>query len=284
MIDIVLTLNDISVEDFRDKGWVPKTYQGSPISVIDQAVVLIQSIKKNWTMPSDIIAMHSLKMSRESWDRLTEAGATVLERQHGFAGFDAVHNRWTAYQDSYRTNNTHRLILDVDMIALKDPGFSLDYDIMAGLSGYCVLDREDWQYICGVCGVDMPEGKIIKPPGSPWREYARGGSGFFPCFNAGAVLIEKNLAHSIIETIVDYMRKIRASTLSKNMRGAFAYTIALSLAIAASGASFALFPAGFNFIGTMLAPKDYAGEVFLYHYLGAERTELSGIYGNYFGG
>ncbi|GAF70182.1 unnamed protein product [marine sediment metagenome] len=283
MIDIVLTINDISVEKFLHNGWIPKTYRGKPLSVVDQAVFFIRSIQKNWTMPRDIYVMHSLPMPRESWDRLNEAGATVLPRQHGLEGFAAVENRFTAYQDSYRTDATHRLILDADMIALKDPGLSLDYDIQAGLAGYCVLDREDWQYICGVCGVEMPSGKIMKPPSSPWREYARGGTGFFPCYNAGAVLVETNLAHSIIQDIADYMREIRASKLSPNMRGPFAYTIALSLAMAASGASKAIFPAGFNFIGTMLSPANYAGDVSLYHYLGSERPELSELYGDYFG-
>lgn len=282
MIDIILTLNEIDVEDYPQIGYMTKTFRGKTVSLIDQAEILIKSIKKNWHFPNKIFVFHSLPMSYNARDRLRTAGAKVLRQQHDIASFGAIENRITALICKPSVNSTHRLILDVDMIALENLELDLDQDAMVGLSGYNVLPEKDWRYICMVCGVDMPMGKILDVPESPWREYAHGNRGYFPCFNAGPLMISNAFVATIVDKVIDYMILVKGSSLSDFIRGTFAYTIAVSLAIVKYTDNWCLFPAGVNFLLPLLSPNEYHGKIYLLHYLSKERPALAEYYSEYF--
>jgi len=283
-IDIVITINEIDAAEHKNMGYMAKTFRGGALSIIDQVEVLIRSIAKEWFFQNEIFVMHSLPISDEAAERITKAGARLLCREVGIDGFKEVENRITGIRADLPTDNNFRLILDADMIAVGNPKLEHDHlDAMAGFTGYNFLPHESWQYISGLCGTRMPVGLCMAPPASPWIEYAlRWKTYFFPVFNAGALLVRNDFARHIAEKIIDYMLLVRSSELPPFVRGQYGYTIASSLAIVQHTKHWGLFPPGFNFLASMLSPDDYAGNVYLYHYLSKEKSELSDLYGKYF--
>ena len=62
--------------------------------------------------------------------------------------FNRVYNRNTAYQ--LENNSKYSLILDTDMVFLKDPIFEFDHDIYMAHEGHYFYNTEKWRLLFSI--------------------------------------------------------------------------------------------------------------------------------------
>ncbi len=183
------------------------------ISYFDQFLMLAESIMDNWPRRNfkyRIIALHSLPFSEEKKTILEQINVEVVK-----ADYDEhpVKIRPAAYTMDFDCD--FRLILDVDMIALKEPNFDFSKDVLSMYGGN-KYNKRQWQDICQFLGCRTPDFFSLKlKPGhyDGWLflEHYLYQAGWlrgrvFPYFNNGAVLIKNELAAKVGSVWLDYRR------------------------------------------------------------------------------
>lgn len=205
---IILPFNDLG--DFPGGSRIGIKGQ---ISYFDQFLMLVESIIENWkgeNFQYRIIALHSLPFSKEKKAILNQIDLEVVK-----ADYDEhpLKIRPAAYSMNFDCD--FRLILDVDMIALKEPEFDFTKDALATYGGN-KYNKRQWREICKVLGCKFPEFLSLKIKSGrygEWRflEHYLYQTGWikgkaFPFFNNGAILVKNELAPELSSVWLDYRR------------------------------------------------------------------------------
>ena len=267
-INIIINGNSMSQEELTrgNRGYVVKRFENKILSSIDQTIILVNSIQQNWKFPHKIYFMHSYPLYPFDQKRLQKLGITVLHRPSNskFPGL-AFANRCAAYLEPME--GTHRLVLDSDMLALREPVFDFSYDVLA-TPGKSMWNASQWDDICKIVGTNLPSHKIKKESkeNSAYSDYYRGESKYiFPYFNHGAILSKVELGEAIGTKFIKY-RDLLAPKIPH-----YHGQIAIGLAIKDTTSNWGILPKGFNYLATMEENVRYpVDQISLFHYLGAK--------------
>ena len=127
-IDIICCINDIPKTTNWDGQGKTKLFGDQHLDFVTQFIVLYNSIKQNWRFPYTIYLCHSLPLSNNTRFRLENLDIVIRK----ISSPDPVKFPYLIRTSSWamKTYGTHKLYLDTDMIALKNPKFDLEKDFL----------------------------------------------------------------------------------------------------------------------------------------------------------
>jgi hypothetical protein len=279
-VNIIVNGNSMRESELRmrDRGYVPKFFERRLLSNVDQAVVLFNSINQNWTFPHKTYFIHSRELFPRDKSRLEKLGVTLLKRSSGskYKALDFA-SRGASYLEPMK--GTHKLILDSDMIALRNPTFDLTKDFLA-TPGKSMWNKSEWANICRYCAVKLPTAPIVKETKSSnsyIAYYRRTKAKYFPYFNNGAVLVKNEISAEIGKKFIEYRDMLFKKVPHYHGQ------VAIGLAVNHVTQNWGLLPRGFNYLATQ---EEYTKlslqEVTLYHYLGKNGGKNIRRYKRYF--
>lgn len=111
------------------------------IDVVSQAIILCNSIKKNWnSFDYDITLFYNknIKWSDNDWKRINNLEyLNIISVEKGDHPKLPWQTRIPCFTHCLKRKGTHRLVLDCDMVALEEPEFDLscDWQGMFSISG-----------------------------------------------------------------------------------------------------------------------------------------------------
>lgn len=281
-INIIINGNSMTAVELRKmgRGYVHKTYKGKLLSSIDQTAILVNSINQNWNFHNEIFFMHSYPLLDKDRARLERLGVKILHRKSNskHPGL-AFANRGASYLEPMAC--THRLILDSDMIALREPVFDFKLDV-AATPGKSLFTLEQWKRIFAHCDLTIPTNSVRKETmnnNSYTQYYSKNRVRFFPYFNHGAVLIKNELAHEVGTRFIEYR------DILYNVYAHYHGQIAIGLAINETTKNWGPLPRGFNFLATLEPSVRFPlKDITLYHYLGKKGGRRLQRYDRFFKG
>lgn len=276
VIAIVIALNDLDLFHGGSRNGLK-----SEISYFDQFLMLYDSIQKNWKkeyFDYYFVLIHSKPFKEEKQQILDKLNLNVLKVDYPF---HEVKIRPMCY--SIPLECDFRLVLDVDMLAFKEPNFDFSFDAQAMYGGN-KYNKKQWNEICETLSCNYPKFSIKKwKPGkyNEWifHEHYVYQSGkkkkkMFPYFNNGAILINNNLSSHFSE-VWDEMRKKYTFYVKEkfNLDIDLEGQDVVGLAINQVTSNWNIFMQGMNFILNDSFPlgiklnKDYKGDLYLLHYI-----------------
>ncbi|MDC7999273.1 hypothetical protein [Gilvibacter sediminis] len=286
LVAIVIALNDL--ETFH--GGSRNGIKGE-IGYFDQFLILYQSVKDNWRgkyFDHQFYLLHSIPFSEEKMAILRKTDVKVMQVEYPD---HPTKIRPMCYRVDIACD--YRLVLDVDMYALKEPKFNFKYDAQAAYGGN-KYNKEQWSDICDYLNAKLPEEACIKKePGSytSWSyeehnlyQLGKFKKRQFPYFNNGAILVSNDLSKNLVDTWEAYRRDY-----TLYVKDRFDHDIdqegqdVMGLAIANVTSNWNHFPRGFNFVlqeRFVIAKKlvhIFKGELTLLHYI--QITEKNKFYG-----
>ena len=275
--DIFVNIMVICNPNYNNKGKigaVKKKYNNKKLSYVEQFIVFYHSIKKNWTLPYRINLLHSLNFSKKDRKILNSLDINLIKVRPDDPNFKHI-CRWRCYVVPLKKPGTHRLLLDIDMIALKDPVFNYNLDIQVSVGETIRFKKPMIDFVCKKYGYEIPKGKL---QGCPFREYyLENKKDMFPYLNNGAVLIKNSFIKKFaphFKATVKLFKKEEWKTW-KNYKNItrfhrhFSRQILLGIIVVNLTKKWDYFPKGFNYLGKVLSLNKFdINQVTLYHYLG----------------
>jgi len=272
MIDIICCFNDVSQNSNWDKQNKFKTYEGIYLDFCTQFIILYNSIKKNWTFDYKIYLCHSLPLSLDSLEKLKNLDIEIVRIEPS----DSANFPYLIRNDSWKlkTNGTHKLYLDTDMIALKNPNFDLSKDFLVmPCNSNIIYDTETSINFC----------KIINHPTKEWifekdiltklwngqlkiKDYVS--QNYFPHFNGGAILMKNEISEQFGNLWWKIYNQLRNKV--KDLRPLL---FSDGLTITQLSKNWSLFDIGFNYfdhnVDDYCLKKEYFNleKIYLYHYI-----------------
>lgn len=163
------------------------------IDIVSQFIILYNSIKQNWNFDLKINLFYNKNYSFNDVDikRLSVLDIDMFAVDPDNKSTPYM-IRCNALTHNLRQIDTHRLLLDCDMIALGEPNFDLSCDWQAMFAGG-VLDKKWYQFINKNYQYNLDLDNKYKGP--LFKKYIETGKyeNFFPHFNGGAFLIKEEL-------------------------------------------------------------------------------------------
>lgn len=112
-----------------------KSFSKKIYSTLDQVLILVRSIKKNWKFSYTINLLYNSVIDHDTYEKLKSLDIELYNVPVVFSTSRFELSRSLAYTLDLNVRGTHRLILDCDMVAVNDISSALDdlfeYDISA---------------------------------------------------------------------------------------------------------------------------------------------------------
>lgn len=282
-VAVILPFNDLEVfhggSRHGVKSWIP---------YFNQFLMLYESIVENWNnkyFEYQIIVLHSIDFSPEKQKILDSLDICVMK-----VNYDGhpLKIRPMAYRVEVECD--FRLVMDVDMIALREPKFDFSFDAQAVYGGN-KFNKGQWQKICRWLGCNMPSYRIFRIRKGNYKAWCFKEHYFhqtgkvkkkiFPYFNNGAILIKNSLSTALANTWERYRESYTKYIMSTegvdiDMEG----QDVIGLAINSVTDNWSVLPRGCNYA---LNEKFYFGRrmirsgtesVSLYHYINLSEGNL----------
>jgi len=261
------------------------------ISYFDQFLILYSSIIENWKdvdFKFSFLVLHSIpfkKKKQKILNKLDKLDSKLVTYE-----LHPTKIRPLAYLIDIDCD--YRLVLDVDMYALKKPTFNFNVDAQAMYGGN-KYNNEQWEKICAFIGADKPKQKNLKKDKGGvtfWKidnhvDYHLKGfeTPIFPYFNNGAILIKNCFSKNLGKTWEEYKKKyINYINLNEKVKHQVsAGQNMIGLAIDNVVNSWLPFSPGFNFIlqdkfteGRKLIEEFSIDNVELFHYINVPKNSI----------
>lgn len=166
------------------------------IDIVSQFIVLYKSIKKNWDFDYDISLFHNknIPFNQKDLDKLSKIDINIFSIDSDSEKTPYM-LRCNALTYDIKNKGTHKLLLDCDMIALRNPNFDLSCDWQA-MYANSVVNKNYYEYINTKFGYSL--NLQNKTTGKLFNMYLDNvdNKNFFPHFNGGAFLMKEEICKS----------------------------------------------------------------------------------------
>lgn len=241
------------------------------IDLIDQFVMAYNSIKKNWkTTPYDISLFYNEKMPFNDKDLTLLKGLDIniipCAPDHEKIPYLC---RNSALTYKLPKEGTHRLIVDTDVLFLKEPIFDLTKDWQATFAGSALIPEEDLNYInrkynynLDLRGYDRRD-LFLKYLANP-KCYKK----LFPHFNAGVFLIREKLCKDFVSLYKEAFDLAFDNNVN-NYTNHIGIQYAQSFALLKLSDNWSPFVAGINYLGKIYDIGKFGKDnIIIFHYCG----------------
>lgn len=283
-VAIIITFNDI--QKFNGGSRVGLKEK---ISYFDQFLILYESICDNWKKEKfdyEFYILHSIPFKPNKL-KIIKSLPMVNVQMVSYPKHKHKIRPMAYYLD---VDCDYKLVLDVDMLALKEPDFDFTSDAQ-GMYGGNKYNSLQWKKICNFLKCHFPEDLIVKTDLGHYRKFeikehflyhtTPDLPKMFPYFNNGAILIKNTLSQKLAEVWDGYR-----DTFTEFIFKEFNTNIDLEgqdvigLAIHKVTKNWTPFERGFNFIlqdkfdeGRELVDI-YKGNVSLIHYVNVPQNTI----------
>lgn len=250
-VAVILCFNDIEI--FH--GGSRSSLKGR-ISYFEQFLILYESLKEHWVdinFEYEVYVLHSISFSEEKSRLLDDLDVKVLKVNYEK---HLTKFRPIAYQIDIECD--FRLVLDVDMMAVKKPNFKFDKSAQAMYGGN-KFSKKQWKEICKFIDCELPKKKNLRLWSGKYNEWSfkehylyqsgKVKKRLFPYFNNGAIMIKNSISPEFGKTWDGYRELYTQFILQK-----YGINIELEgqdvvgLAIDSITEDWGPFERGFNFI------------------------------------
>lgn len=239
------------------------------IDLLDQFLMAYNSIKKNWkTLNYDISLFYNkdYPFNKKDYEKLNKLNINIIpcEPDHDKIPYLC---RNSALTYNLPKTGTHRLILDTDILFLKEPIFDTSKDWQAMFAGSANLS--DIEYINKKYNYNLNLKNYIRK--DLFLNYIKNPNIYkqlFPHFNAGAFLIKEELCEKFV---ISY-KKAWELSFDKNISkygNHIGIQYAQSFALIKLSENWKPFIPGINYLGKSYDIEKFGKEnIILFHYCG----------------
>ena len=265
------------------------------IDLVSQLIILYKSIKKNWNnFEYDFYCFYNKNIvwSDEDKNKILEfKELNLISVDHPDYNDAPWQTRIPCFIHPLKRNGSHRLVLDCDMIALKNPEFDLNVDWQCMFGGNLIENKyidfmlNKYKFnLNSVLNQNLEKKnlfeKYLNNPES-WKN-------LYPYFNVGAVLIKENLCDKLISywkpTYDLILEKTWPSNLNKKDIRHISIQYTLSFSLLAISTNWKPFSPGFNYLIKCYDPNKFGKQnISLIHYCGTNAEKIvKNNFGEYF--
>lgn len=171
------------------------------INLIDQFIYAYNSIKKNWkTNNYDISLFYNkhIPFTEKDFNKLNKLDINIIPCEPDHIKIPYL-CRCSSLIYELPKKGTHRLILDCDILFLKEPKFNLTRDWQAMFAGSALIPNKDIKYINKKYNFNLVLNNYNrKDLFINYIKYPNNYNKLFPHFNAGAYLIKESLCKKFV--------------------------------------------------------------------------------------
>lgn len=248
------------------------------IDIVSQFFILYNSIKQNWKFDYNINLFYNknIPFNNKDEERLSCLDIKMFPIESDYEKTPYM-IRCNSLVHNLDKAGTHKLLLDCDMIALKEPTFDLSQDWQAMYAG-SVFEAKWYNYINKHFGYNLDlENKFC---GRLFEKYIESEehSNFFPHFNGGAFLIRESLCKKFKKYVIPSYQMSHNNNLPHRVKH-LGVQYAASFSLMKISDNWSPFTPGFNYL-----LKSYEIEKFgknnieLLHYSGVSGYRLAQKY------
>lgn len=248
------------------------------ITVVDQFIILYKSIKNNWNFPYRISLCNSIEFNKTDKERLSELDIDLYFVEPDIPELP-FYCRGACFNVQTSIKGTHRLVLDTDMIALKNPNFDYEVDFQAIYAGSLLFNNNDIKYISKKFG--LKETLINNNAnGSLFKRYFNDEKNIYPYFNGGAILIKEEISTQFANlwtpTLLLSTNKGWNDKNVAHSKKHLGCQLTIGLALLTITDNWKPFEKGFNFLGKVISANSFGKDkISLYHYCGTGGLEIA---------
>ena len=241
------------------------------INIIDQFIILYNSIKKNWKILDyniNLFYNKNFPYSKEDFYKLNKFDIDIYGIEPDDSKLPYM-CRCNALTYPLKNTGSHKLLLDCDMIALNEPKFDLTCDWQAMFAN-SVIDKKYYEYINKKYNYNLDLSKKIV--GELFVKYMNKEKyeNFFPHFNGGAFLIKSNLCELFKKYTIESYKISYDNSVPYNIRH-IGVQYGASFALYKMSKNWKPFERGFNYLGKVYDINKFSKEnIILYHYCGTD--------------
>lgn len=247
-----------------------------PISIVDQFIVLYNSIIKNWTFDYRISLLHTLNFNESDLNKLENLDIDMFKVNPDIPEYPALKFacRGKCYSIETKIKGTHRLVLDCDMIALKNPDFNYETDFQAMYCGSTIsIKPAQIRYVCERFGFELPKEKFNGNSKLFEVYHMTNKKVLYPYFNNGCIFVKEEIASQIeniwVPTLI-LKQSNEWDNIPKHLRNPhFIGQFTMALTLLKLSENWEPLPKGCNYLGKVLDINKFGQEnISLYHYCG----------------
>jgi len=246
------------------------------IDLLDQFIMAYNSIKKNWKITEyDISLFYNKDMPFDESDlkklNKLEINIIACEPDHNKIPYLC---RNSALTYKLPKEGTHRLIVDTDILFLKEPIFDLSCDWQAMYAGGVNVSNVDIEYINNKYNYNINLDSYIKDNlFTRYIDSPQNYKNLFPHFNAGVFLIKEDLCEKFVFLYKDAWNLSFDENVSKNTNH-IGIQYAQSFALMKLSDNWKPFIPGINYLGKIYNIKKFGKEnIIIFHYCGTNGEE-----------
>ena len=157
----------------------------------------------------EISIMHNIDFNETDSERLSKLDVHIYKVKPDYERLP-VHSRVSCFQKKLKNEGTHRLVLDIDTIALSNPVFDLDADWQAMYGGSASLKQKEIDYIIKKLNYN-PVKKAGLQRDKLFIKYIQNPNAYeslYPYFNTGVILMKEELCHKYGEIFSEMRMQI----------------------------------------------------------------------------
>jgi len=245
------------------------------IDMVSQFILLYNSIIKNWSFDYKINLFHNknIPFKKEDKEILDKLDIEIfgVEQDHNSTPYQV---RCNAVCHKEMEIGTHRLVLDCDTVALKQPKLDLDVDWQV-MYANSVIDETYYEFINTKYDYNLNLKDKVKGP--LFSKYMDGDdySNFFPHFNGGAYFMKEGLCKDFKQLFTPSYGIVDQVNLPRDIRH-IGIQYGASFALAKISTNWKPFEPGFNYlVKSYDIAKFNKNNVSLLHYCGTGGFEVA---------
>ena len=140
-------INIVAILEYSKKSKNNKTLDGKKmLTTLDQFIILYHSIRKNWYFPFKIWLFYNMELPSE-WNYILRQLDVHVLRVVDDLRINAL---------KYKMGGTHKLIINCNCIALKNPKLNMDADVSVMYGCY---NYSNWTRLCKYLKCKIPKQK-----------------------------------------------------------------------------------------------------------------------------
>lgn len=237
------------------------------IDMVSQFIILYNSIKNNWNFKYRINLFYNkmYPFNEQDFNKLSKLDIDIFPINPDYKNPYMI--RCNALTHKVKNRGTHRLLLDCDTIALKNPSFDLSCDWQA-MYANSVVNKKYYEYINTKFGYSL--NLENKTTGKLFNMYLSNidNKNFFPHFNGGAFIMKEEICQFFKKYTMPSYQISYDNSVPRSIQH-IGVQYGASFALVKSSDNWKPFDAGFNFLAKEYDINKFGkNKITLLHYCG----------------
>lgn len=263
--------NTLSVIYFGDETYYRKKKCG--LSLIDQLLLSVNSIRNNWSKIVDIYFFHSETLSARTQHELYLLKVHIQKTDRVIEPEFPLSNKILVGE--FYKGDKDILFLDCDTIIHKPINFEQENDILVAYDALKNIEREDYIKISNFLQLNLEDIELYDSPA--FEYYFNDKIRQFSVFNSGVFFLKKEIQHKFYYEYENIFSALYSEFKTAKWKF-YIEQIAFCMTIVKLKLNYSIFPKGYNFVCTPRADflKNWDNnKIIIEHYAGDNGSPLN---------